>query len=240
MHIISVAFASEDLLRAESFYGSVLGLPITRQNNTLTIRAGASKLILRQGPTGPGKQHLAFTIPRSMFDSAKQWASDRVLLLRDAEGRDEFETSAHWNAHSFYFTDPEGNILEFIIRRDIVDHRTDSFGAAHIRSISEVGMAVDDVPDVAAHIKSMFDIDTYGSGAPTFQPVGDVEGLLILVNPGRHWFPTATPSSTGALTVTIGSVIAATLDISPGITVHSTPDLSKTSLSRAHRKSDSL
>lgn len=104
------------------------------------------------------------------FDSAKQWVSDRAPLLRDAEGRDESETSAHWNAHSLHFTDSEGNILDFIVRRDIVDHRTDSFGAAHIQCISEVGSAVDDVPDVAAQVESMFDVDTCGSGAPSPWP----------------------------------------------------------------------
>ena len=106
MRIVSVAFETEDAIRAESFYGSTLGFPTTREDGTLTIRAGSSHLTLHEAPTGPGKQHLAFTIPRLMFESAKEWIAERVPLLRDADGRDEFETSPHWNARSLYFSDP--------------------------------------------------------------------------------------------------------------------------------------
>jgi catechol-2,3-dioxygenase len=221
MRISSVAFETEDLLRAESFYGSVLGLPTTRLDGMLTIRAGSSLLTLHEGPLGPSAQHLAFTIPRLMFESAKDWITDRVPLLSDADGRDEFETSPHWNAHSLYFLDPDGNILEFIIRRDIPDNRTEAFRPGHVQCISEVGIAVEDVPEVAARAESTFGIEAYGNGAPSFQPVGDVEGLLIFVTPGRHWFPTSEPSRTRRLTVHINSKTAGSLEPSPGITIHS-------------------
>ncbi|MHA7155871.1 VOC family protein [Arthrobacter sp. TMN-50] len=124
---MSVEFETEDLPRAETFYGSVLGLPTTRENGTLTIRAGTSTIILKEGARDQGRQHLAFTIPRLMFDSAKQWTARRVSLLLDADGQDEFETSPHWNAHSLYFADPDGNILEFIIRRAILDDQAGPF-----------------------------------------------------------------------------------------------------------------
>ncbi|MCH6472070.1 hypothetical protein [Sinomonas terrae] len=78
MRICSVEFETEYLLRAEAFYGSVLGLPTVRQDGTLTVRAGSSLLTLHEGPAGPGAQHLAFTIPRLMFESAKEWISQRV------------------------------------------------------------------------------------------------------------------------------------------------------------------
>lgn len=221
MRIISVAFDTDDLLRAESFYGSVLGLLTTREDGVLSIRAGSSQLTLHEGPTGPGKQHLAFTMPRLMFDSAKEWIAGRVPLLRDADGRDEFDTAPHWNAHSLYFSDPDGNILEFIIRRDLLDDRTGPFRAEHIQCISEVGIAVRDVPGVAARAESVFGIDAYRSGAPTFQPLGNIEGLLILVSPGRRWFPTATPSGTRRLAVNIASKAKGVLEPGPGITIHS-------------------
>ncbi|MDQ0213095.1 VOC family protein [Arthrobacter bambusae] len=221
MRIISVAFDTDDLLRAESFYSSVLGLPTTREEGVLSILAGSSQLTLHEAPTGPGKQHLTFTIPRLMFDSAKEWIAGRVPLLRDADGRDEFDTAPHWNAHSLYFADPDGNILEFIIRRDISDDRTGPFRAEHVQCISEVGIAVRDVPGVAARAESVLGIGAYGSGAPTFRPVGNVEGLLILVSPGRHWFPTATPSGARRLIVNIDSRATGALEPGPGITIHS-------------------
>lgn len=221
MRIVSVAFETEDLLRAESFYGSILGLPTIREDDTLTIRAGSSTLTLREAPTGPGKQHLAFTIPRLMFDSAKKWITDRVPLLRDRDGRDEFEATPHWNARSVYFLDPDDNILEFIIRRDIPDDRTGTFRSEHIQCISEVGIAAGDVPGLAARAESVFGIDPYGNGGPTFQPVGSVEGLLIFVNAGRHWFPTTMPSGIRSLAVHIDSRTTGALEPGPGITIRS-------------------
>jgi catechol 2,3-dioxygenase-like lactoylglutathione lyase family enzyme len=221
MRITSVEFETTDLLRAESFYGSLLGLPTTRENGTLTIRAGASTLALRQGPASPGKQHLAFTIPRLMFNSARKWAAERVSLLRDSDGRDEFEMAPYWNARSLYFADPDGNILEFIIRRDISDHRAGPFRAEHIQCISEVGIPARSVPDVAAQAQSAFGIDAYGAGAPAFQPVGNIDGLLILVTPGRHWFPTAAPGGARRLLVNIESQTRGTLEPQRGITIHS-------------------
>ncbi|MCH6472069.1 hypothetical protein [Sinomonas terrae] len=85
-----------------------------------------------------------------------------------------------------------------------------------------MGIAVEDVPGVAASMESAFGVGAYGSGVPTFQPVGDVDGLLILVSPGRHWFPTATPSAARRLAVHIDSMTAGALEPGPGITIHST------------------
>lgn len=222
MRIVSVTFETADLVRAEEFYGGVLGLPTNRADGMLAVRAGASLVVLREGALGPGRQHLAFTIPRLMFDSAKRWtAEQRVPLLRDAEGRDDFETAPHWDAHSLYFEDADGNILEFIVRRDIPDDRTGPFSPGHIQCVSEVGIAADDVPALAGRLASAFGIRPYGDGVSAFQPVGDVEGLLILVSPGRTWFPTATPSANGSLTVHIDGRAEGSVEAGPGIRIHS-------------------
>ncbi|MBG6181432.1 VOC family protein [Arthrobacter sp. CAN_A1] len=221
MRILSVEFETEDLPRAERFYGSLFGLPTRRDDHALTIRVGSSTLTLKEGPRDQGKQHLAFTIPRLMFDSAKEWTAQRVPLLLDVDGRDEFETSPHWNAHSLYFADPDGNILEFIIRRDILDDQGGPFQPEHVRCISEVGIAVDDVPEIAASAKQVLGLDAYGGGAPTFQPVGDPQGLLILVKRGRSWFPTATPSGPRHLVLHIEGGSTGTLEPAPGTIIHS-------------------
>ncbi|MGT2462305.1 VOC family protein [Sinomonas atrocyanea] len=221
MRIASVAFETEDLLRAEEFYGGVLGLPTNRVDGTLAVRAGSSLLLLRRGSAGAGGQHLAFTIPRLMFDTAKRWIAERVELLRDADGKDDFETAPHWNAHSLYFPDADGNILEFIIRRDIPDDRTGPFSPGHIQCISEVGIAADDVPALAGRLEAAFGIRPYGDGVSAFQPVGDVEGLLILVNPGRPWFPTTVPSGRRSLTVDILGKAPGSVEAGPGIRIRS-------------------
>jgi hypothetical protein len=156
-----------------------------------------------------------------MFDTAKRWIAERVPLLRDSEGMDDFETSPHWNAHSLYFEDADGNILEFIIRRDIADDRTGPFSPAHIQCISEVGIAADDVPALAGRLEAAFGIRPYGDGVSAFQPVGDIEGLLILVNPSRPWFPTTVPSGRRSLTVDILGKAPGSVEAGRGIRIHS-------------------
>lgn len=221
MRITSVVFNTSDLRRAETFYGELLGLPVHHENDGLRVRVGSSELVLREGPTGPGRQHLAWTIPRGQLPSAKLWLSSRVTLLRDTDGQDEFDMPTMWNARSLYFTDPDGNILELIIRREIPDDRDHPFTAADIQNISEVGVPVADVAAAAAGIRAAFGLPGYGSGSASFQPLGTVHGMLILVTPGRAWFPTDEPSGTSRLEVTIEADQDRQFTPAPGIVLMS-------------------
>ncbi len=56
--------------------------------------------------------------------------------------------------------------------------------------MSEIGVAVPDVLAAVATLRAA-GIRPYGN-EPTgdFAAVGDIDGLLILVTPGRAWFPT--------------------------------------------------
>ena len=70
-----------------------------------------------------------------------------------------------------------------------------------IRSISEVGVAVPDLAAARAEL-ALAGIHDYFGAAPDFAPVGDIHGLLILVAPGRAWFPTEDrPPGDGAIAV---------------------------------------
>jgi catechol 2,3-dioxygenase-like lactoylglutathione lyase family enzyme len=222
MRIVSVEFPTASLDRAESFYRTVLELPASRPDGALAVRIGASRLILREGDLpDSARQHLAFTIPRLTFDSGKAWLTERVPLLRDAEGRDEFETSTGWNARSAYFADPDGNILEFIIRRVLPDDVPGPFSPDQIRCISEVGIPLPDVPAFVSVARSVLGVETYFGGSESFQPVGDVNALLIAVEEGRKWFPTdETPSGATSLLVEVESPRSGTIEPSPGVLIH--------------------
>jgi hypothetical protein len=43
----------------------------------------------------------------------------------------------------------------------------------------------------------------FGTAAAEFTPLGDHDGLLIMVRPGRAWFPTLTVPSLGPIAVTV-------------------------------------
>lgn len=191
-----------DLLR--EFYANALPLPLLEESESvLSLQAGRSRLNFCQAPEGwDGFYHFAFNIPEDQFQEAKEWLSQRVVLIKDHYGQDEFASSKEWNAHSVYFYDPAGNILEFIARHDLDEHLDRPFDERNILSISEIGVVCEDVPGMVGLLRSQMGVSPYGGpGSDTFTAVGDEHGLFIVVKRGRIWFPDtgkqAVPSSLG-------------------------------------------
>ena len=108
-----------DLKRAMDFYHGDLGLSVINYvpEKHLFLRAGTSVLLCfnpddsRQKQSPPahyaeGKQHLAFEVSQFDYFEIKQKISDRVKIVDEViweSGRE-----------SFYFEDPEGNVLEIV------------------------------------------------------------------------------------------------------------------------------
>ncbi|WP_420364454.1 hypothetical protein AAEP80_11145 [Curtobacterium sp. L3-7] len=165
-----------------------LGCVITRDGSSVTVRIGLSRMRFVERDFD-GSHHLAFTIPTGTFDKAHQWLEQRTTLLSVGD-RTEFEGPGSWNSRSIYFDGPDGQVLELIERRALPIRHVESFAADDLECVSEIGVAV---PDVLAAVTTLraAGIRPYGN-KPTsdFAAVGDVDGLLILVTPGRAWFPT--------------------------------------------------
>ena len=191
MRIDRLELLTTDLAAQKRFYTDELPLPVVASSGVdLSLQAGRSQLTFRRAPEGwAGFYHFAFNIPEDQFLEAKRWLSGRVTLIKDIKGDDEF-ASTEWNAHSVYFFDPAGNILEFIARHDLAEHRDSPFSAESILSISEIGIVAEDVPAVVEHLGSQIGISPYrGPGSETFTAVGEMHGLFIVVKRGRIWFP---------------------------------------------------
>lgn len=190
MNIITVSVRVRNALQAASFYANVLGLPVKSGPDVVAVTVGATRLELIEDPAAEGGHHFAITIPGNKFLEAKKWIRGRADLL-GVPGADEFECSPAWNARSFYFSGPDLSVLEFIIRRDLATATAGPFTSTDLLCISEVGVAVSDVPEAVARLNGDAKVAPYGgSPSDTFAPVGDANGLLILVAPGRVWFPT--------------------------------------------------
>ena len=191
MQITHAQISVPDAHATANFFEQVLGLPTSRDSARASIQVGASRLELDTDAGVVGHHHLAFLIPDTSFGAAKRLLLDRVSLLQ-ADGRDEIEASGPWNARSLYFEAPDGTVLELIARRDLVTP-TRGLGPADVLSISEVGVAVTDVSDAVLSLARSAAIGLYAQTMPgaDFSPVGDIDGLLILVSEGRPWFPTA-------------------------------------------------
>lgn len=192
MRIDYLHLLTNDLAPQREFYAGVLGLAVLDTGaDAIVLSAGVSKLTLAQAPPHwSGIYHFAFNIPEDRFEEAKEWLSERLALIRNSTGADEFNFE-HWNAHALYFYDPAGNIVEFIARHDLAEYSAARlFSGQSILSISEIGLATDNVASTVQFLQRGMPIGIYdGEGSDAFTAVGDVHGLFIVVKKGRIWFP---------------------------------------------------
>lgn len=189
MRIRTVHLEVSDPEATGAFYRDVLDQPVDAVDGGVVVRIGMSQLsYTRSGSSRGDHHHLAFTIPADLYGGAKTWLLDRTTLLA-RDGQDEFECSPDWDARSLYFDGPGGSVLELIARRRLPRSGETRFAPHLITSVSEVGVAVADVPSVRRNLETR-GIAPFGGGGDSFRPMGDDHGLVILVEPGRSWFPT--------------------------------------------------
>ncbi len=195
MRIRGLTLQSTRLDAQGHFYGEVLGLPLVeRTQSFVRFQAGRTLLTLEQSAQPLAHHyHIAFNIPEHQFDDAKMWLEERVSLLApdDAPRQTTFDFR-DWNAHTLYFRDEDGNVLEFIARHNLRHFIGRPFDSRNILNVSEVGLAAPSVIDLVNKIQRATSLEVWrGHGSDTFTAVGDEEGLLIVVAQGRNWLPTS-------------------------------------------------
>jgi catechol 2,3-dioxygenase-like lactoylglutathione lyase family enzyme len=109
-----------DLEQAKRFYHELLELPLISYvpGKHIFFTAGSSVLLCfnpedsktKTSPPphyGGGKQHFAFEVSKSEYESAKEWIRKKRIAITE---------TVTWKggAESFYFEDPEGNVLEIV------------------------------------------------------------------------------------------------------------------------------
>jgi len=190
MLIKRLELLTPDLVSQRDFYAYVLELPEHLDSDTLLVKAGKTDLVFKQSPPGwQGAYHFCFNIPKNQFARAKTWMLERIPLLKDEKGDDEFQSNS-WKATSLYFKDVAGNILEFIARHDLKNAAYTSFDSGQILQVSEIGLASKDVITFAKELCNKLGVSVYKQEPEaSFTPIGDEEGLLILPVEGRAWYP---------------------------------------------------
>lgn len=212
MKIHDVQITATDVPAAARFYSETLGLPVQVDDDRATVHVGDSTLTMVPGPAYHGAHHIAFTIPAGSLAAAKEWLSARVTLQTDGQWHDEFGCAPNWQARSIYFTGPDDSVLE-LIERNILDNRIDHpFDVNDIRHLSEVGFGVSDVLETQRLIRDKLGVLPFGEPTPGFGPVGDHDGLLILVPSDITWRPEYRVPPAAAPTIVTADVRTA-LDI---------------------------
>ncbi|MCC4594597.1 hypothetical protein NRY95_01705 [Xanthomonas campestris pv. phormiicola] len=187
MRITQLSLPASDPAASTAFYRDVLQLPVAATQ----VRIGWSLLDLLPADAEVGSVHLAFNIPSARFDAASAWLSRRVPLLRDPLGESRFALDAAWQSQSVYFAGPDGAVLELIARKPLPAHAIadGAFSAAELLCISEIGLPSAQVPAVAAAAQDRMGLPPFMPASDVFAPLGDHEGLLIVVDGQRRWFP---------------------------------------------------
>jgi catechol-2,3-dioxygenase len=114
----------------KAFYGKTLDLGIKDERaDRFTVEAGETRITFtHEAQTVDGRApfyHLAFNIPENKIVPALEWQKVRTPLLpipernRAAGLPPEVVDDSHWNAHSIFFLDPAGKVLEYIARHDL-------------------------------------------------------------------------------------------------------------------------
>lgn len=205
MRILELALPVSDVPTVAAYFRDVLQLAVEHD----CVQIGWSTLHLQPaGDTPVGGVHLAFNVPDNRFAAAEAWLRERSPLQQDSDGKAYFALESSWQSQSVYFTGPDGLILELIGRRRLpASTREGTFHGSELTCLSEVGLPSTDVPATQAALDACFGLKPLSAASPQFAPLGDDEGLLIVVDASRRWFPEGRdlPKASG-LRVQLGGV----------------------------------
>lgn len=190
MKITRLELLTKDLRAQRDFYADVLDLPVNLTSASLEVEVGDADLVFKQAWSDfEGAYHFAFNIPENQLQASKEWITQRLTLLHDENGKEDFHSQT-WNSDSVYFKDAAGNVLEFIARHNLRNAVEGDFDSRQILDICEIGLASEDVVGFANQLCSQLGISPFMQEPnENFTPVGDDHGLLILPNRGRIWIP---------------------------------------------------
>ena len=192
MKFKKVTLQTNDLDLIKDFYKNNLGCIVKNElPSSFEVTLGYTTLEFNnRNVKGNPFYHFAFDIPSNQFQEAKEWALKRVTLSTE-DGEDDvyFENI---KAHSLYFEDPAGNIVEFISRTENNPKSETPFSINNFIQMSEMSLVVEDKVMVAEELKKAGIIERNGEEVDSvgLNFMSDKSGavFLLLVNPNRRWY----------------------------------------------------
>ncbi|WP_314101148.1 VOC family protein [uncultured Stenotrophomonas sp.] len=210
MRINVLQLPVSDVVAVAAWFADVMQLPVEGD----AVQIGWTTLKLRAAGDDPvGGVHMAFNVPANRFEAATAWLLARSPLQRNPAGQAHFTFGDRWESESIYYDGPDGLILELIGRRRLpASARSGAFHGSELTCVSEVGLPTVDVGVLTARAEAALGVQPLTPPTPHFAALGDDEGLLIVVDATRHWFPEqkVLPNARG-IDVTLGGVAAGAL-----------------------------
>jgi len=181
---------SRPLEEMKNFYIQIMGLELLEEHNEeVTFIAGKSTITFEKIHSNLGDPwyHFALNIPENKIMKARAWQLDRTDLiptperLRDPSFPDDIRHFRKWNAHSIFFYDPAGNLLEFIARHDLKNGAGGEFTSNDILNVSEIAFVVDDQQVEARKLGDELGLQVYPKTTNFWWSMGDENGLLLCI-----------------------------------------------------------
>ncbi|GLU53944.1 VOC family protein [Dyadobacter frigoris] len=192
MKIKELHLLTNNLNKTEAFYNELLGIPISKKTETeLQFQIGNTALNFILSQVTEPVYHIAFEIPNNKLPEAFDWLSEKVSIL-PVTPESKIADIKLWNAKSIYFYDNNENLLELICRYDLENQSEKTFDASSIIAVSEIGLVTNDVVALTKTITEKYQLAVFQKqpAQENFTAIGDEEGLLVIVNENRNWFPT--------------------------------------------------
>jgi len=203
MRILAATILAKDPMALAEWYRDTLGMAVVegeeaagagRSGGPEDAAVEVGETLLCFTPAPPGEKpvyHFAFDIRENKIGKARKWLVERgVELIPDRDSGDVTVHFKAWNAHAVYFRDPAGNIVELIARHDLPTGGKSAWNVEEdVLWISEVGLVVDSAAGTMLDLDRRLGLAPYIGAEDGFAPVGDEEGLLIVVEPARTWMP---------------------------------------------------
>ena len=197
---LRLATNADRLEEMRRFYADVLNLPLIDEDAvSVTFQMGRTQMTFyADSNSGSPFYHFAFNIPENKLEKSINWLSSRARLLK-GRGGDSIVYFNWLDAHSVYFYDPAGNILEFIAHHPLKNGRSGNFDVEDILYTSEIGLVTDNVPRLSSELDTKLGLTNYAAKhhqpvSDVFRPIGDAHGFFIVVKHKRTWLMTDDPA----------------------------------------------
>jgi catechol 2,3-dioxygenase-like lactoylglutathione lyase family enzyme len=184
------------LATMKAFYGKTLDLTILKEaTDRFIVEAGETQITFIESPSAdPGRSpfyHFAISIPENKIREALEWQKARTPILTIPEPRrapghpPEVAEDRQANAHSIFFEDPAGNLVEYVARHDLKNGHGGRFGWSDLLHVSEIALIVDDVAGTAEKMAGPIGLRPRKGGTADVAAIGDEYGQIVLTKRGR-------------------------------------------------------
>ena len=193
MEIKELILQTNNISETKHFYNITIGFDILNESEkSITFLVGTSKLTFEivKVEICP-KYHFAFNIPVNQLNDAIDWGAKRTSLITNGENLIVADF-VNWKAKAFYFFDNNRNILELISRQDLNNSTEKHFSVDSILNINEIGVVNEFPIELGEEIIQKINTNFFVKGPkrPDFVSVGNENGLFVISNDHRNWYPT--------------------------------------------------